>query len=422
MTKAECEALSKIRERAEASLRENLLPFWAVHSWDQEHGGFLTRLDRRGRRLEDHEKILIMQVRMIGSLSAAHRFGIPEHGYLDMAAQGFDFVVKHFWDSQQGGFYYSVTRKGAAKCTRKNTDFHAYAITGFTEYYRASGRREALDWAVRVFDLLQTQAADGDKGYVEDFDGADWPALNSEQMDLGDQRRIKTIDMHVNMLEALQYLCRITGDPGHLSALRKVLRLISERGIHPEHGCTITAFDEHWNPVTDAAGKVTTSYGINVELAWIMLAAVEVLGEPREVYRSQVLGLIDHALDFGFDHERGGVAAYGPLTGHVTLATDLKPERLLRAWWEQAEMLIAIIEAFRWTEDRKYLDAFFSLFDWVWRFQIDHECGDWYQDLRWPSGEPVTTDKGQEWKTSFHAGRALIHVANAARSLIESPL
>ena len=37
--------------------------------WDDDYGGFLTRLDRHGRRLDDSEKFLMMQVRMIASLA-----------------------------------------------------------------------------------------------------------------------------------------------------------------------------------------------------------------------------------------------------------------------------------------------------------------------------------------------------------------
>ena len=56
------------------------MPFWANNTWDEEYGGFLTRLDRRGQRLDDLEKVLMMQVRMIHSLSAAHRHGLRDRG------------------------------------------------------------------------------------------------------------------------------------------------------------------------------------------------------------------------------------------------------------------------------------------------------------------------------------------------------
>ncbi|MFX0060380.1 MAG: hypothetical protein ACFE8J_18945, partial [Candidatus Heimdallarchaeota archaeon] len=70
------------------------------------------------------------------------------------------------------------------------------------------------------------------------------------------------------------------------------------------------------------------------------------------------------------------------------------------------------------TEESKYLNAFVKLFDWVWTYQIDHEWGGWYQDVHWESGKPVTTEKGREWKTSFHTSRALIRISTALRRMI----
>ncbi len=409
--------IARIVTQAEAALAVNLMPFWAKNTWDAEYDGFLTRLDRCGHRLDDNEKVLMMQVRMIHSLSAAHRHGLRDCGYLDLAHQGFDYLISTFWDDENGGFYFSVTRDGRSRCTRKNTDFHGYAMTGLSEYWLASGRPEALAWADRIFDLLLTKAADRDMGFVEDFDAGDWPVLNADQMHLDDQRDIKTIDMHTNILEGMMYLAGASGLDKHKNALRAVLDLICDKGIHPEHGCTITAFDADWRPVGDARGRMTTSYGLNVELAWIIWDAAAVLHEQRQIYHQTALGLIDHAIAFGFDHERGGLAACGPLTGHVLDATDLGADRLLKSWWAQAELINALCAACQQTQDRKYFDALVKTFDWVHRHQMDHECGDWYQDVHWDTGIPVTTDKGREFKTSFHAGRALVRTIKALRAL-----
>ena len=112
-----------ILKRAESNLSDNVMPFWADNTWDEEYGGFLTRLDRRGRRLDASEKVLMMQIRMISSLSSVHRFGIQERGYLELAGRGYDFLINRMWDNDKGGFYYSVTRDGKPNTTRKNTIF-----------------------------------------------------------------------------------------------------------------------------------------------------------------------------------------------------------------------------------------------------------------------------------------------------------
>ena len=182
----------------------------------------------------------------------------------------------------------------------------------------------------------------------------------------------------------------------------------------------ILFIDSNWNPVPDVNGKWTTSYGLNVELAWLLMEAVDLLKYPKEAYRIPIIGLIDHALDFGFDKKKGGLAAFGPFQGHVLEATDLPEKRLNKVWWEQAEMLNALIYVYERTRESKYFDAFVKLFDWIWTYQIDHEYGGWYQDVYWDSGKPVTTDKGSEWKTAFHTSRALMQVIQVINKIIQA--
>jgi mannobiose 2-epimerase len=412
--------LLDIQKKAKVNLKDSVLPFWTRATWDQKFGGFLTRVDRTGNVIDSSEKIFIMQVRMLCSLAAAHRFGITDKGYLALAHKEFEYIVRTMWDHSNDGFFFSVTRDGKPLNKRKNTDFHAYAMIGLAEYYRASKRIEALEWGNKVFAVLMEKASDREFGFREEFDDEKWPVLNSEQMNLGDKHDIKTIDMHTNMMEGFIYLYKASKDPKHLEALRNIFHLIVGKGIHPEHQCGITAFDYDWNPVPDVNGKWTTSYGLNAELAWLLLEAVDLLNYSRESHRRAILGLIDHALSYGFDKERGGLAAYGPMSGHVLNASDLSANRLLKVWWAQAEMLNALVYAYEWTRQSNYFEAFVQLFDWIWAHQIDHECGDWYQEVYWDSGKPLTTNKGAEWKTAFHVSRALIQVSQAIDRIINA--
>ena len=121
------------------------------------------------------------------------------------------------------------------------------------------------------------------------------------------------------------------------------------------------------------------NYGHNVELAWLVQHAIEVLGDPPEQVRSDVLGLIDHALDFGFDHRHGGLALAGPPQAEARYAWYLGADVCIKRWWEQAEMLVATLAAYELTGQARYLRAFERQFDWVWTHQIDHQNGDWFE-------------------------------------------
>jgi mannose/cellobiose epimerase-like protein (N-acyl-D-glucosamine 2-epimerase family) len=176
-----------------------------------------------------------------------------------------------------------------------------------------------------------------------------------------------------------------------------------------------------WRPEAHWRRRTSISYGHGVEAAWLALRAVDVLGEDREPLREPILGLIDHALAYGFDHTRGGLAQHGPPVGDVRYAVYLRRDRLTKRWWEQAEMLVATIEAYRWTGQPKYWVAFEQQFDWIWRHQVDHQDGDWFAATTWREGRPLRLDKGDDWKCSYHGARALMEVSRRLRALGVEP-
>ncbi len=162
--------LQEIQKKAIANLKDSVLPFWTRATWDKEHGGFLTRLDRSGNVIDASEKLFIKQVRMLWSLAAAHRFGITDKGYLELAHKAFDYIVQTMWDPNEEGFFFSVARDGKPLNKRKNTDVHGYGMIGMGEYYIASQRKEALEWGDRIFAVLLKKAADREYGFMEEFD------------------------------------------------------------------------------------------------------------------------------------------------------------------------------------------------------------------------------------------------------------
>ena len=62
----------------------------------------------------------------------------------------------------------------------------------------------------------------------------------------------------------------------------------------------------------------------------VLMRAMEVERRSKEEYEKIIMSIVDHALNYGFDKERGGLAAFGPMRGHVLKATDFPENRLLR--------------------------------------------------------------------------------------------
>ena len=114
------------------------------------------------------------------------------------------------------------------------------------------------------------------------------------------------------------------------------------------------------------------SPGHNVEFAWLLLHAADILGIPRAQYADVLRRKCDHCVEFGIDHEYGGVYADVPMT-RPTTQTE-------KQFWQQAEVLIGMLDAYALLGDEKYWQAFRNVYDFVFSKMVVMEAGgEWYE-------------------------------------------
>ena len=153
------------------------------------------------------------------------------------------------------------------------------------------------------------------------------------------------------------------------------------------------------------------SYGHDVETAYLMLEAEQVLGEKRDPKTEGMARmLVDHALAYGWDETYGGFYRDGTTMG--------RPEDLRKEWWVQMEGLNALLLL-----HEKYgnvTDAYFRAFQLQWQFirdrQVDHELGGIYDTVERDGATPDRT-KARIWKEAYHDGRALLNVTARLKNL-----
>jgi len=417
LTTADRSRLTTILHQADSDLRNDVMPFWTRSTWDTKYGGFLTEVDRRGMPLPNSGKHSIMQARMIWTLSAAHRYGIRDRGYLALAKKAVRYLTTTMWDPKFQGFYMSVKNDGTPDDTRKFTYCQEFVVYGLAEYALVSGDRNALHWAEKTYDLIKQKAGDGALGFREDFD-REWRPLPGSLSVIGVPSG-KTLNTHMHMMEALTALAEASRSTYYKVELERVTDLLVRKAINLRYGCAMEPFDRNWNPTRDGKGRISTFYGHNVELASLFLDAYAVLGRPRENLRTTFFGLIDNAIKYGFDSRQGGLAVSGPYDSLVTASPDYADSVAAKDWWEQAEAMTAFTQAYEWSGERHYLKALSTQWDWIWRHQIDHQGGDWFTTVKWTTGEPLTLDKGAGgWKVCYHNGRSLMNVSMALRAIL----
>ena len=405
--------------RTEEYLAESLIPFWAERIEEPMYGGFQTNYDRDGKRTEVTQKSLLCQGRCIFTLSHAVRLGFDWPGSREMIAQGVEFLLEHFKDPEYDGYYWLCGEKGGVEDDSKVVYGHAFVIYGLAEYALLTGDERSRREAERVLDLLLTRAVDIEHGgFYEHFDRAFRPVCVR-----GDGVYHKSFDVHMHLMEAFTALYELTHDDHHRRVLERVIGLIFRRLIHSGSGLGVAMFAPDWRPIAnvqlgtlwgadrfDKSGKPPeiTSYGHNIEFAWLFLHSQDVLGHPREESVDRVLPIFEHTLAKGVDREHGGVFVEGPREGD---ASETNKE-----FWQQAEALVGFLDAYALTGDDKYLDAFRNVHDFVFSKVIHREQGEWFPLLD-REGNVLRDYMGDSWKTCYHTIRGMCEVVRRLRAL-----
>lgn len=405
--------LIALRAEAHNHLVNELLPFWTNRMIDTKNGGFITHFDKDGNDTGEDEKSLIAQTRCLYTISSAHRAGYGGGKYAAMARHGADFILDKMWDHEHGGFYWMLDRKGNVKIDQKIIYGHSFAIYSLSEYTLATGDQRGVEYAERVFDLLQKYCVDSMYGGYWEMFQRDWTLCGPGSAG-GDR---KTLDVHMHLMEAFTTLYESTRKDVHRRKLLEDIDLLLHRIIHPVYKTGIPQFYKDWTVAPQIKfdiiwgwdrfsaegqkGNATdnTCYGHNAEFGWLLLHALEILKISPDDYRDLFRIIYDHTVDNGIDMEYGGVYVEGPHSGGVY---DKEKE-----FWQQAEVLIGLLDAVRLFGSEKYLDAYENVHRFVIDKVVNKGVGEWYPLLS-RKGEPIWTHMGHSWKINYHTVRAMI--------------
>lgn len=408
-TKERCD---KFLEEVQNHLRDELLPFWLTHGVDKEYGGFLTYLDKNGNPTGETVKTHLCQTRCIYTYSSIHRAGIGKGEFLQIAKQGVDFLIDHFWDDDLAGWYWTAQQDGTPLNKSKLTYGHSFAIYALSEYGMASGDHRGIEWAVKTYEVLQTLAADNCHGGYYEFLEHDWSKKRPGKYG-GDR---KSFDVHMHLMEAFTNLYEATGALIYKERTQEIVDLIFGRILHPEFGLGMAQFSLDWKPLRqilfadvwgsdrdaeEGEGRPldNTSYGHNIEFAWLLLHTIKVLGLDVEKYKPALRKIFDHAAKFGVDWERGGVFCEGPFNGP---ARERNKE-----FWQQSEALTGFLDAYILFGDHEYLDAYEKVHRFVMDHVINHKVGEWYP-LFDENNNLLWDYMAHAWKINYHTVRSMI--------------
>ena len=402
----------------EHHLRDELLPFWIARCRDDRYGGFLTHFDAAGNDTGVDEKSLISQTRTLYSMSLAHRSGLGQGRCAELARHGLEFLLEKMWDQEAGGFLWMVDRRGRPLDARKVVYGQSFAIYALSEYTRATGEPIGRSYAERTFELLNRKARDARwGGYFEMFDpawnlagpgsaGGDRKSFDVH-MHLMEAftslfRVTRAIDHAAALVEVMGVLCEHMLHPEFKTAMAQ---------FYPDwRPASQIKFDIIWGRDRYAQGGAkanaldTTSFGHNTEFAWLWLRARDAL-EPDAPFSEKVAKIaLDHTVRNGIDEAYGGVFVEGSHGGGVYDTT--------KEFWQQAEVMVGLLEGASRFKENTYWEAYKNVHRFVFDKVIDHAVGEW-RPLLTREGSPIWSHLGDSWKVNYHTIRAMVRCSTS---------
>lgn len=156
-----------IIEEVKKELTGHIIPFWNKLR-DDENGGFYGFMSYDLKLDKQADKGVILHARILWFYSKAY-ITLGDKTLLDNARHAYEFIKNHCIDYEYGGVYWMMNYKGEPADTMKHTYNIAFAIYALSCYYNASGDKEALELAYKLFHDIENNTLD-EYGYREAFD------------------------------------------------------------------------------------------------------------------------------------------------------------------------------------------------------------------------------------------------------------
>ena len=378
-------------------LTGNILPFWIDKMVDHENGGFYGRIDGHGNLHADAEKGGILNARILWTFSAAYRV-LGKSEYLEMATRAKDYIIAHFIDREYGGTYWSLDYKGNPKDTKKQFYAIGFMIYGLSEYVRATGDKEALDYAIQLFECIEEHSLDVIyNGYIEACT-REWGEIADMRLSDLDANYPKSQNTHLHIIEPYANLYRVWKDERLEKALRNMINIFTDKILNPETNHLDLFFEKDW---TRGAGHLE-SYGHDIECSWLMHEAALVLGDAEVLKKvEEIVPLVAKASEKGLNPDGSMIHEANLDTGHVD--DDLH-------WWVQAEAVVGFYNIYQHFGDESALDKSLQCWQYIKDNLIDYEGGEWYWSRRPDGTLNLDDDKSGFWKCPYHNGRMCLEI------------
>ncbi len=377
---------------------KNILNYWTNNTLDQENGGFLGQINHYNEVIDNANKGIILNSRILWSFSAASNH-LNSNEHKSICDRAYLYLKTFFNDEKHKGVFWELDYQGKPVNKRKQVYAQAFSIYALSEYYIFSKNEDAKNWAIELFNQIEKHAKDNKNiGYFEAFN-EDWSPIEDMRLSDKDMNASKTMNTHLHILEAYTTLLKIYDSEALRESLKMLVDVFLEKFLNKNNHYELF-FDDNWNLLSNSI-----SYGHDIETAWLVIEAAKLLNDKALLKKTEnvALKVANTFLEEALDKDCAVINEKNLTTNHID--TD-------RHWWPQVEALIGLKYAYNLNKDEKYLTTSIKIWDFTKKHLIDYKNGEWYFRVD-KNGDPYTEeDKVSMWKAPYHTTRACIILNN----------
>ena len=376
-------------------LREHILDYWINNTIDQDSGGFIGKITSDGETDKNAPKSAILHARILWTFSAAYNF-FKDERYLKVAERAYKYMEDSFWDREFGGVFWMIKQNGEPLDTKKHVYVQAFAIYGYSEYYKASNNKNALFQAIELKRYIEKFSYQPEtNGYYEAFDRK-WHKLDDVRLGETDIQETYSMNTHLHILEAYTNLHSVWKNELLQKRLNQLIRVHLDKMFDYESDHFKSFFDSDWNSKSN-----TYSYGHDIEAIWLLTDATKKLpdkalyNEVSDVAKKVAYKVVSE----GLDKTDGGIFNSG--SSNEVVDDD-------KHWWVQAEAMVGFLEAYRITGDQVFMNAINNIWSFVKKHIKDSKNGEWFFRVSKEGIPYMNEDKVGPWKCPYHNSRACL--------------
>ena len=374
----------RLRRTYQELLLDGIVPFWARHGVDHEHGGVLSCITEDGKQVST-DKYIWSQARWVWTCSALYNRIEKRPEFLDWARATIDFLLRHARD-EQGRWVYHTTREGKIVEGAISIYADCFVVYGLSEYCRAVPDAGLLALAKEIFASIQKR--------IES------PTFSeTAPYALPPNRRNHGIPMILT--EVANELARTAQDADIGRTADDHAAVVMNHFVRPQRKCLVEFLDRNYREVPPPEGTFVMP-GHAIESMWFQMHRALARNNDRKSIQAAAEVLRWH-LESGWDKEYGGIFLGLDAEGH---APHL-PNSDAKLWWPHTEALYALLLAHQLTNEKWCEQWFEQVYEWSFTHFLMPDIGEWRQRLD-RAGRPITKLIALPVKDPFHLPRALI--------------